>query len=100
MVDVTGTYGYTDAQLAADTSDGRTVRFWIAQWAQEIFDALQGEPSAVTTSGIIAWSSMNYSERLAIVKDTMFGSTPKANAMAAGLRRLSRKRAVKFGGRR
>ena len=100
MTDVSGTYGYTDAQLAADTSDGRTVRFWIAQWAQEVFDALQGNPSSIISAGVIQWSSMNYSERLSVVKDTVFGSSSKAQAMAAGLRRLSRKRAVKFGGRR
>jgi hypothetical protein len=100
MVDISGTYGFTDAQLAADTSDGRTVRFWTALWAQEVFDTLQGNPSAIISSGVISWSSMNYSERLAIVKDTMFGTTPLANAMANGLRRLQTKRAVKFGGRR
>jgi hypothetical protein len=102
MVDVSGTYGFTDAELAADTSDGRTVRFWIARWAQEVFDAMQGNPSSVTASGVIQWSSMNYSERLAVevVKDTMFGSSPLANSMATSLRRLSTKRAIKFGGRR
>jgi len=100
MLDVSGTYGFTDAQLASDTSDGRTVRFWIARWAQEVFNALQGEPSAITTAGVIQWASMNYSERLALAKDTMFGNTPLANAMAAGLRRLGKKRVVKFGGRR
>lgn len=100
MTDISGTYGFTDAQMAADTSDGRTVRFWVAQWAQEVFNAMIGDPSAVTSSGIIQWSSMNYSERLALVKDTMFGNTPLANAMASGLRRLGIKRAIRFGGRR
>lgn len=102
MVDISGTYGFTDAQLASDTSDGRTLRFWIAQWAQQVFDAMGGSPSAITASGVIQWSSMNYSERLAIevVKDTMFGTSSLANAMAAGLRRLGKKRAIKFGGRR
>jgi hypothetical protein len=100
MVDVSGTYGFTDAQLAADTSDGRTVRFWVAQWAQEVLDSLQGNPSSLTAAGVIQWSSMNYSERLAVVKETTFGNTPLANAMANGLRRLKIKRAIKFGGRR
>lgn len=100
MTDITYTYGFTAAQLAADTSDGRTVRLWVARWAQEVFNAMIGDPSAVISSGIIQWSSMNYSERLALVKDTIFGNTPLANAMAAGLRRLRIKRAIKFGGRR
>jgi len=100
MFDVSGTYGFTDAQLASDTSDGRTVRFWIAKWAQEVFDALQGNPSAVTATGVIQWASMNYSERKALVAQTMFGSSELANAMASGLRRLKMKRAIKFGGRR
>jgi hypothetical protein len=102
MVDVSGTYGFTDAQLAANTSDGRTVRLWTALWAQEVFNAMQGNPSYLTASGVIQWSSMNYSERLAVevVKDTMFGSSALANAMAASLRRLGKKRAIKFGGRR
>lgn len=100
MVDVSGTYGFTDAQLAFDTSDGRTMRFWVGQWSQEVFNSLKGDPSVITSAGIIQWSSMNYSERIAIVKDTMFGTTPLANAMASGLRRLGIKRAIKFGGRR
>ena len=102
MTDITYTYGFTVAQLADDTSDGRTVRFWVAQWAQQVFDAMQGDPSYITASGVIQWSSMNYSERLAVevVKNTMFGSSSLANAMAAGLRRLNIKRAIQFGGRR
>jgi len=102
QVQISGTYGFTDAQLAADTSDGRTIRFWVAQWAQQVFDAMQGYPSYLTASGVIQWSSMNYSERIAVelVKDTMFGSSPLANAMANSLRRLRTKRAIKFGGRR
>jgi hypothetical protein len=102
QVEVTYTYGFTAAQMGSDTSDGRTVRFWIAQWTEEILDAMLGNPSAVTAAGVIQWSSMNYSERLAVevVKDTMFGTSSKANAMASSLRRLGKKRAVKFGGRR
>lgn len=100
MFDVSGTYGFTDAQLAADTSDGRTIRFWIAKWAQEVFESLKGNPSAITTTGIIQWASMNYSERKALVAQTMFGDSELANAMANGLRRLKMKRAIKFGGRR
>jgi len=100
MVDITYTYGFTAAQMASTTSDGRTVRFWIAQWAMEILNALMGLPSAITTSGVIQWASMNYSERLASVTNTIFGSSPLANAMASGLRRLGIKRAIKFGSRR
>lgn len=100
QVEVSGTYGFTDAQLASDTSDGRTVRFWISQWAQEVFETLQGNPSAITSSGVIQWASMNYSERLATLQNTMFGNTTLANAMASGLRRLGKKRAIQFGGRR
>jgi len=100
MTDITYTHGFTAAEMASTTSDGRTIRFWIAQWAQEVFNALQGLPSAVTTTGVLAWASMNYSERKAVVKDTMLGSSELANAMVKGLRRLNVKRAIKFGGRR
>lgn len=100
MVDVSGTYGFTAAQMLSTTSDGRTVRLGIAMWAQEVFEALQGNPSAITSAGIIQWSSMNYSERLALVTNTVMGNTPKAMAMAALLRRLGKKRAIQFGGRR
>lgn len=100
MVDITYTYGFTAAQMASTTSDGRTVRFWIAIWAAEILNALMGLPSAITTSGVIQWASMNYSERLASVTNTIFGSSPLANAMVLSLRRLNIKRAIKFGGRR
>lgn len=100
MVDVTYTYGFTAAQMASTTSDGRTVRFFTALWAQEVFNALQGNPSAITTSGVIQWASMNYSERLGTLQNTMFGNTSLANVMASGLRRLGIKRAIQFGGRR
>lgn len=100
QVEVSGTYGFTDAQLASDTSDGRTVRFFTALWAQEVFNALQGNPSAITSSGVIQWASMNYSERLGALQNTMFGNTSLANVMASGLRRLGIKRAIQFGGRR
>lgn len=100
MVDITYTYGFTVAQLAAGTYYGRLTRYWIAQWAQEVLNSLLGEHSAVTQAGPSRWASMNYSEQYALVRQTVFGDSSLANVMTKQLRPLNKKRAIKFGGRR
>ena len=100
MTDITYTYGFTASDLASDTFEGRLIRFWIARWGQEVLDALTGHESAVTQAGPSRWASMNYSEQYALVRQTIFGDSPLANAMTKQLKALNIKRAMKFGGRR
>lgn len=99
VVDVTYTYGF-GSLLAANTSWGRIMRFWIIQWAQQVLNALLGDPSIITMGNIQAWSSMSYSERQGTLNKTPFGDSSLANAMWSQLRGLNIKRAIKFGGRR
>lgn len=99
MVDVTFTYGF-GTLLGTSTSWGRIVRFWIAKWAQEVLNAMLGDPSIITMGNIQAWSSMSYSERQGTLNKTPFGDSSLANAMWSQIRGLGIKRAIKFGGRR
>jgi len=99
VVDITYTYGF-GSLLDADASWGKIVRFWIAQWAQQILNAMLGLPSMILLGDIKSWSSMSYSETRGTLFKTAFGDSPLANAMWQQLRGLSIKRAIKFGGRR
>jgi len=99
MVDITYTYGF-GSLLDADTSWGRIVRFWVAQWAQQVLNAMLGLPSSILLGDVEAWSSMTYSERRGNLTKTAFGDSPLANAMWQQLKGLNVKRAIKFGGRR
>lgn len=99
VVDVTYIYGF-GTQLAADTSWGRIMRFWIVKWAEQVLNSMLGLPSIITEADIEAWSSMSYSERRGSLKVTPFGDSKLANAMWQQLQGLNIKRAIKFGGRR
>jgi len=99
MVDITYTYGF-GSLLDADTSWGKIIRFWIAQWAQQVLNAMLGLPSSILLGDIKSWSSMSYSETRGTLFKTAFGDSALANAMWTQLRGLNVKRAIKFGGRR
>ena len=99
MVDITYTYGF-GSLLDADTSWGKIIRFWIAQWAQQVLNAMLGLPSMILLGDIKSWSSMSYSETRGSLFKTAFGDSALANAMWQQLRGLNVKRAIKFGGRR
>jgi len=99
QVEITYTYGF-GSLLDADTSWGKIVRFWIAQWAQQVLNAMLGLPSSILLGDIEAWSSMTYSERRGSLSVTPFGDSALANAMWQQLKGLNVKRAIKFGGRR
>jgi len=100
MVDITYTYGFGLTALGPTTSWGKIVRFWIAQWAQQVLNAMLGLPSSILLGDIESWSSMSYSETRGALVKTAFGDSPLANAMWQQLRGLNVKRAIKFGGRR
>jgi len=99
QVEIDYTYGFGLTALGPTTSWGKMVRFWIAQWAQQVLNAILGLPSMILLGDIEAWSSMTYSERRGL-SITPFGDSPLANAMWSQLRGLNVKRAIKFGGRR
>lgn len=99
QVEITYTYGF-GSLLDADTGWGKIVRFWIAQWAQQVLNAMLGLPSSILLGDVKSWSSMSYSETRGTLVKTAFGDSALANAMWDQLRGLNTKRAIKFGGRR